>query len=212
MTATVSPLPSPRRPTRSGEPWTDDDYETLVRLCAEGATLASVAEELGRGERAVLGRARRMLPLDERGLPDDRALARLRHHLREDPGYDWGTRLTESPPPRPVEHTHVTVRRDGIPGLTDQDLLDVAELLVTGATTRVPAQREVLDEVLDRHLEDRLADRLGRRLVEAALSAVGLRSRREQAFHDEWYGRHAVGHDDDPPSYGAAPPPDEPPW
>ena len=153
MTATLSPLPAPRRPARSGEPWTEDDYVTLVRLCTEGADLATVAEALERRDTAVLNRTRRMLPLDERGLPADRALTQLRLHLEQEPGYDWAARLTESPPPRPVQHTTYTVQRNGIPGLQDEELLDVAELVVTGASTRSGTQRQVLRAVLERRLE-----------------------------------------------------------
>jgi len=190
MTATLSPLPAPRRPARSGEPWTEDDYVTLVRLCTEGADLATVAEALERRDTAVLNRTRRMLPLDERGLPADRALTQLRLHLEQEPGYDWAARLTESPPPRPVQHTTYTVQRNGIPGLQDEELLDVAELVVTGASTRSGTQRQVLRAVLERRLEHCLAERVGRRLVDRTLSAGGLGDPAGAVPYDEPYDPH----------------------
>ncbi len=174
MTATLSPLPPPRRPARSGEPWTPEDYETLVRMSAEGAGLPDVAQTLERRDTAVLARARRMLPLDERGLPADRALVQLGSHLRDDPAYDWARWLATSPPPPPVQHTHVTVRRDGIPGLEDEDLLAVAECLVTGGGLGSPTRQDLLREVAARGLTARLATQVGEHLVDAALRPCGL--------------------------------------
>lgn len=174
MTATLSSMPPPRRPARSGEPWTEGDYEALVRLCLEGADLAAMAEELQRRDTAVLNRARRMLPLDERGLPADRALVQLRTHLRDDPGYDWAARLTESPPRRPVQYPVHTHQLNGIRGLEDEQLLDVAELVVTGPSTRVATHQQVLDAVVERCLADTLVERIGERLVARAMRDAGL--------------------------------------
>lgn len=174
MTATLSPLPPPRRPARSGEPWTQEDYETLVRMSADGAGLPDVAQALQRRDTAVLARARRMLPLDERGLPTDRALVQLGAHLRDDPAYDWARWLATSPPPPPVQHTHVTTRRAGIPGLEDVDLLAVAECLVTGGGPASPTRKDLLREVAARGLTAGLAAQVGERLVDAALRRCGL--------------------------------------
>lgn len=78
------------RPARSGQPWEQSDYEALVAGCRAGDTsIAELSRSLGRGESTVLDRLRRMLPVEERGLPRHRALHRLRELLQEDPGYDW---------------------------------------------------------------------------------------------------------------------------
>lgn len=197
MTATISPLPPPRRPARSGELWTEDDYETLARLCLDGADLAAVAEALERRDTAVLDRARRMLPLDERGLPADRALVQLRAHLREDAGYDWASALTQSPPPRPVEHRVYTEQLSGVRGLEDEELLDVAELVVgsvpthasTHAAVHLRTHRQVLDAILGRSLTVELAHRIGERMVDRALAAAGRRLPVGDRWHpDEFWG------------------------
>lgn len=174
MTATIIPLPPPRRPSRSGEPWTEDDYETLVRLCLDGADLVTVAGALQRRDTAVLDRARRMLPLEERGLPADRALVQLRTHLREDPAYDWGAALTQSPPPRPVEQRVYTQQLTGLRGLEDAELLDVAELVVSRPPTEAPTVRRILAAVVDRRLATDLALRVGERMVVTAMESADL--------------------------------------
>lgn len=206
MTGTVSPLPPPRRPARSGEPWTEEDYETLVRMSAGGADLQQVAQELRRRGTAVLARARRMLPLEERGLPADRALVQLRRHLREDPAYDWAGWLATSPPPRPVEHTHVTTRLDGIPGLEDEDLLAVAECLVTGGALGSATRGDVLSEVVSRGLTRRLAEQVGEHLVDDAL-----RSCRRHAPVDVEPGPHPSW-DCEPYARPGGRSPDDGPW
>ena len=86
----VSP---PTPPQRSGEPWTDEDYESLVHLCREGLDLTTLSQQLGRAPQSVRDRAKRMLPLDQRGVPGDRALTQLRKNLLDDPDYDWGRHL-----------------------------------------------------------------------------------------------------------------------
>lgn len=161
------------RPSRSGQPWTDDDYETLVTLCRDGRDLARVAEELCRSEVAVLERARRLLPVAERGLPRDRAVARLQDLLRGDPGYDWSAAMLEAPPPAPVEHR--VYRREGIEGLRRQELLAVAEAVVLAGHVDGALRADVLRAVEREGLEEELERQVGGRLV-----------LRAQAADDEW--------------------------
>lgn len=134
----LSPPGPPPRPPRSGEPWTDDDYEQLLDLCREGLTLPAAALRLGRSEAAVRGRAMKLLPVDERGTPQDRVLVQLRTHLEDEDEYDWRKHLAATPPPRPViNHVHPPAVLSGIEGLQDDELLAMASAL---AVLRAPAE------------------------------------------------------------------------
>lgn len=149
----VSGTPGPSRPSRSGQPWAEEDYQTLVRLCRDGADLDTIAHVLGRRDTSVLERARRMLPVDERGLPRDRALTQLRRRL-EDDGYDWAHQLTQSPslPPMPAPLM-------GIAGLDDSDLLAAAHNLATRNAANDPyLARDLAQEILRRGLKHRLRE------------------------------------------------------
>lgn len=157
----LSEVRPPDPPHRSGEPWTDEDYESLAHLCREGLDLTTLSERLGRAPQSVRDRARRMLPLDQRGVPGDRALTQLRRNLLEDPDYDWGHHLAATPPPRPVvNHVLPAPRYAGLIGLKDAELLVTAEALAqqrqlseTGRLLRV-----VADEIQQRGLGDALRD------------------------------------------------------
>ena len=153
-----TPLPSPRH--RSGEPWTDDDYEELLRLYREGTDLAELSRRLGRSQAVVQARAKRLLPLDQRGVPSDRVLPQLRRNLLQVDDYDWQTHLAATPPPRPVvNHVHPPAVRTGIEGLQDHELLAMALALA-----QLPAPpwedddpvRACANEVARRGLENRL--------------------------------------------------------
>lgn len=151
----------PGTPARSGEPWTDDDYETLVRLCRAGADAAAVADALQRSAVPVLTRAKRLLPVAERGLPLDRTLTQLRRHL-EDPDYDWAKQLATSPPPRPVvNNVHPPALHTGVPGLTDEQLVAVAYAFSWAPASGVSASvsADVAREVSRRRLLDALRRR-----------------------------------------------------
>lgn len=161
-TPTPEDTPSPG-PARAGQPWTDADYEALVDGCRRGTDLTSLSEELGRSVVAVLDRARRMLPAEERGLPRDRALPRLRELLEQDPDYDWDAAMRASPPPPPVEHP-VYVRR-GLAGLQPEELLAIAEVLVLEPRGGGAVRRRLLGAVRAEGLVDELGHRVGRMLV-----------------------------------------------
>lgn len=172
----LSEVRPPGPPHRSGEPWTDDDYETLVRLCREGLDLTELSRQLGRSPSPVRDRAKRMLPMDQRGVPGDRVLAQLRKNLLDDPAYDWGHHLAATPPPRPtVNHILPAPRYAGIPGLEDKELLASAEAM---------AQQHRLDE--DEHLTHALAHEVHRRgLAERLRVTAGHHARqRVDAFLD----------------------------
>lgn len=154
------------RPARSGQPWTDEDYDALVAMCREGLDLATMPDRLDRSEVAVLDRARRMLPVAERGLPRDRATTRLRELLRADDGYDWSAALAQGPPPRPVEHR--VYRREGVEGLRTHELLAVAEALVLQPLCDERVRDEVLGLVRERGLDAELEQQVGAGLVRRA--------------------------------------------
>ncbi|MEI2774603.1 MAG: hypothetical protein V9G19_01250 [Tetrasphaera sp.] len=154
---TITPLtsvPKPPPPARSGQPWTPDDYDTLVRLAREGSSLDHICEVLQRGANSILDRARRMLPVDERMLPRDHAITRLQRHLERDPDYDWSTQLCTEPPrpaypPPPI--------RSGVAGLDDDELIAFACL--TATMPRVvsrPVRASVARALHDRGLHGRL--------------------------------------------------------
>jgi hypothetical protein len=73
---------------RSGEPWTDDEYATVVTALASGATVEQIAEERQRTPGAVRG-ALRLLTPPSLGLRGPAAEDWLRDQLGRTPGYDW---------------------------------------------------------------------------------------------------------------------------
>ncbi len=166
MSGDARPGGGPARPARTGSRWTDEDYGRLVTMCREGRDLDELTEALSRSEQSVLDRARRMLPPEERGLPRDRAVARLQERLREDPGYDWSAALLQGPPPRPVEH--VVYRSTGLDGLHRHELLAVAEALVQVEHVDGQLRNDVLRAVEEHGLDDELARQVGSRIVRRA--------------------------------------------
>lgn len=154
--------PEPQ-PTRHGQPWTTDDHEILVARCREGASASELAEALERTEPAVVTRAKRLLPVDQRGAPEDHVIPHLRRLLQEDGDYDWGTHLAATPPPRPViNHLPAPQVRRGIPGLHDNEVLAIAELMARLGPDRAtdPLRRELASEIRRRGLAHTLEVRL----------------------------------------------------
>lgn len=109
-------------PPRSGQPWTDAEYEQILAAAREGVSaIEEVAARIGRGPQPTLAKARRLLSVAERAAPVDRVLPLIRGH-QEDPGYDWQAVTLEEPPPRPVVHPPALT---GICGLCSEDLLAI---------------------------------------------------------------------------------------
>ena len=231
MNLRLLPPSSSPRPARTGLPWTDADYESLVRLCREGHTAEPLAAALGRTPVAVLDRARRMLPPGERDLPRDRTVTRLRELLQGDPSYDWSAAMCQAPPPPPVEH-RVYARR-GVAGLRQQELLGVAEVLALQPHGGQAVREEVLRTVKRLGLTEELEHRVGRVAVGRALEAaeiLGLptspgwdgplewdrpscHDRCEPADIPDWWAADDVlVRDPEPPDGPWCPPVDEPPW
>lgn len=160
--APVSLVPR-HRPGRQGQPWTDEDYEHLITLVREGHGIFAMAEALGRSEGAVANRLRALLPPDQRSCLGDRVLPTLRTRVQEQPDYPWAEIMVQFPPPPPVV-TQV-VRRDGIAGLEDDDLLELVWALLHCETSGSDTERSACLEVRTRGLEARLIDRLADALV-----------------------------------------------
>jgi hypothetical protein len=154
-----------RRPSRSGQPWTDDDYEQMIALVREGHDLDDVADSLGRSPQAVTGKMRAVLPVDQRACPPDRVLPALRAEVTDDPAYPWADIVLQSPPPPPV--VRQVVHREGVAGLEDDDLVTIAWALIAceGADDEVLASvcREVHSRALTRRVTSRFARSLMRR-------------------------------------------------
>ena len=73
---------------RSGEPWTDEEYATVVAALAAGATVDQIAEDRQRTPGAVRG-ALRLLTPPTLALRGAAAEDWLRDQLTRAPGYDW---------------------------------------------------------------------------------------------------------------------------
>jgi hypothetical protein len=146
---------TPHQPARSGQPWTEEDQNLLVRAARDHADLETIAECAERTTSSVLPRLRRMLPLHERSCPSDMVARRVHEHLR-DPDYDWRGTMLLTPPPRPV-HKPPDIVRTGLPGLTDDDLVPIAHAVLDEDTEEHADLRERLrDEVRERRLHERL--------------------------------------------------------
>ncbi|GAA5158702.1 hypothetical protein [Ornithinimicrobium tianjinense] len=193
------------RAPRSGQPWEQDDYETLVELCRQAQDAETIAAALGRTAATVMDRARRMLPVDERGLPRDRALHRLAEHLR-DPDYDWDAAMVRSAPPAPVEHR--VYRREGVEGLRTDELLAVAELLALLPHGGRQIRTQVMGRIeRDIRLVEQLEARVGRLLVDRAVRLADEHAWLDERFESDhgyrheaqhWYDPRPPGWDDDP--------------
>ncbi|MGO0576727.1 hypothetical protein [Ornithinimicrobium panacihumi] len=162
-----TPLPPPRR---TGQPWTDDDYQTLLRLVRDGVEIEEIAEQLARSTTSVRMRAVRMLPVDQRGVPQDRAVEQLRKNLLADEDYEWEGHLASSPPPRPVvQCTHPPATLSGVPGLRDDELLVITRALATS-----PGLRTDRDPLRDEGVREECARQVVRRgLASELVTDVG---------------------------------------
>lgn len=181
-------VPASQRPSRSGQPWADSDYEALLELCRDGVSLTDVCERLGRGSSAVLTRAKKLLPLDERGVPMDRVLAQLRTHLLADPDYDWARHLAATPPPRPVvNHVHPPSTLTGIGGLEHDELLAMAAALahLKDVSDDALLERRCAVEVLRRGLQDDFVTAMRQEADRRATGFLGAAPYRDSA-PDYW--------------------------
>lgn len=160
--APASPRPIQDQPPNSGQPWTDADYEEILAAAREGVTdIDDVAERLGRSRHPTLQKAKRLLPVAERGAPVDRVMRLLRKHLDE-PDYDWQRTTLEEPPPPPIINPPAFT---GVPGLESDDLVRIAYALALASGV---ADEDLLEQVRQqlqlRCLVSRLIDLRAERL------------------------------------------------
>jgi hypothetical protein len=160
-----TPPARPDRPARWGQQWTEDCFAELVQLVAAGLTLQDVADAAGRTPSTVLSRLRRMLPVDERGCPEPLVVPRLRE-LLEDEDHDWRRAMLKDTPKPPVVRPPA-VHREGIPGLEDDDLVEIADALVRTQARDAGLLERVRQQLLERRLGNRLVVRRVRELVRA---------------------------------------------
>ena len=164
MTLIDLPAPPPRRPSRSGQPWTEECHAELADLVTAGLALPDVADAAGRQPAAVLTRLRRMLPVDERGCPEFLVLPRLRELLED--GHDWRRAMLQDSPKPPVVRPPA-VHRAGVAGLEDDDLVEVADALVRTQARDDDLLERVRQQLVERRLSGRLVQRRVRELVRA---------------------------------------------
>jgi hypothetical protein len=174
-------------PARSGHPWTDEETTQMVALVRGGADADAVAAQVRRGVTSVMNRLRRMLPLEHRSCPSDMVVSALRDHLG-DPGYDWRATMLLTPPPRPVVRPPEIVR-SGVPGLVDDDLVEIAHsVLLDDRATTAALRERLVEEVRQRGLASDVVGSHERYLT-------GLREPAAMRDLDEWLHRwsKAVG-------------------
>lgn len=146
------------RPHKSGQPWTDEDYEQMVASVRDGNDVDIVAQTLQRPVTSIGPRLRRLLPVEERRCPGDRVLAAAHRHL-SDPAYDWASIMLLSEPPRPIQQPPDVVNR-GVAGLSNTELVSCAyALLCLHHDVDPDLLARLSREVHARRLEDRVAAR-----------------------------------------------------
>lgn len=144
-------------------------------------------------------RAKRLLPLDQRGVPDDRVIPHLHALLKDDANYDWAHHLAATPPPRPIINRLPAPQvRTGIPGLSDEELLTFAGLVVRlgGYSTTENLREELSWEVTSRDLGEVLehqSAREGRRWL-----AQFHRSAPYRGYLSEWHDWEAEQFNSEP--------------
>lgn len=124
-------------PSRQGKRWTEDDCTALMRACRDGCDIDEIARRVGRTPQSAQGQLRRLLPLDERHLPNELALARLRQ-LDADGDYDWLAALAQRTKSAWELRVEAEAAHDarGIGALADDELVTVALALASSSTCR----------------------------------------------------------------------------
>ncbi|WP_306231746.1 hypothetical protein [Agrococcus beijingensis] len=190
ITPTEPPHPTPLQdaePPRRGKPWNEDDFLELMRACRGGSTLAEIARRVGRSESSIGPQLRRLLPTEERHLPVELALPRLRQ-LDRDGDYDWLSALAQrSKSPWEIEREALAERdARGIGTFNDEELLTVALAL---ASCSLPLQTTVTQRCAQELDRRRLTDELHRRaarLTQAAAERLFGRDRYRDDYQPYW--------------------------
>ena len=152
-----------RRPHRSGQPWTDDDYLQMLALVREGHDADDIAGLIGRSPQAVAGKMRAVLPVEQRSCPSDRVLGALKVLVTDDPAYPWAEIVLQSPPPPPI--VRQVIQREGVGGLEDDALVTIAWALIGSEGADEDVLQSICREVRERSLTRRVTDRFARSLM-----------------------------------------------
>ena len=139
---------------RSGEPWTDGEYATVVAALAAGTTVDQIAEDQQRTPGAVRG-ALRLLTPPALALRGPAAEDWLRDQLTRSPGYDWrASRRAHS------NGTYWTPPADAILVEAWQRGTPLGELSATVGATELHTHRRLVQLRLSHSVLDTV-DRLG---------------------------------------------------
>lgn len=142
-----SPLPSSQSAPRSGQPWSDADYQQILDAARAGERdIGVVARRLGRATNPTMAKAKQLLPLAQRGVPFDRVLPLLSDY-QEKPDYDWRQVMLEQPPPRPIINPPELA---GLRGVAREDLLLLGYAVGVAATALSDDLVARVGEELDR--------------------------------------------------------------
>ncbi|GAA3385378.1 hypothetical protein [Cryptosporangium minutisporangium] len=139
---------------RSGEPWTDEEYSTVVAALAAGSSVDQIAEELQRTTGAVRGALRLLTPpaLALRGAAAENW---LREQLTSTPAYDWrASRRAHS------NGTYWTPAADSILIEAWRRSTPLGELAATVGATELHTHRRLVQLRLSHSVLDTV-DRLG---------------------------------------------------
>ncbi|MCH1883272.1 hypothetical protein [Agrococcus sp. ARC_14] len=148
-------------PFRHRQLWTEEDFVGIMQGCRDGCAAEQIAARIGRTVAGMRSQLRRLLPLDERHLPAELVLPRLRQ-LDVDGDYDWLAAMAQrtiSPWERQAQAREEQDAR-GFGALTDEEVLEIALAIVHSAVT-APAvvTRPISGEVRSRGLSSLLTRR-----------------------------------------------------
>lgn len=122
-----SATPRPAVASRHGHSWEASDYDLLVEGIRQGLDVPALAERLGRVERTVYPRVRRLLPLAQRDCLPELVLSAARTAL-QDTEYDWRSEMLLTPAPAPIVRNEIV--HTGLAGLTNEQLVPIGYALM----------------------------------------------------------------------------------
>ena len=160
-------------PPRSGMPWTEDDFAAVFAASRDGCDPDEIAARIGRSTIALRGQLRRLLPAEERHLPADLVLPRLRQLDREG-DYDWLAAMASSTRPSWELQREAQAERDerGIGALSDGELLALVDV-ICGRTAQLPDELvRAISTAVDRRGMEALVRRRAMAAADDAVDAL----------------------------------------
>lgn len=193
-------------PIRHGQTWTEQDFADLMQAVRQDCTLEEVAEAVGRSVNGLRNQLRRMLPADERHLPADVVLMRIRQ-LNRNGDYDWLAAMAEQPTPewqlrweadqRSRAALLENARVVGVGALPDDHLMALAKATLDCRDPLPSDLAEVMaKELSERGLTAALADHARERL-DGILARI-LRQEPQIRWQDESGDLPPFGYDEPP--------------